>query len=84
MRGNDALWVIVDRLMKLIHFIPMKTEKKMHMFVLAELFVKEIVSHHGQPVFITFDRDNRFVSKFWRTLRESIGTKLQFSMAYHP
>lgn len=43
-KGNDAIWVIVDRLTKSSHFIPMKTGKKMHMLPLAELFVSEIVS----------------------------------------
>ena len=83
-KGNNSIWVIVDRLTKSAHFIPMKTGEKMHMLPLAELFVNEIVSRHGQPVSITSDRDSRFVSRFWKTLHESMGTKLQFSTAYHP
>ena len=83
-KGNNAIWVIVDRLTKSAHFIPMKTGSKMHMAPLADLFVTEIVSRHGQPVSITSDRDSRFVSRFWKTLFESMGTKLQFSTAYHP
>ena len=75
-KGNNAIWVIVDRLTKSAHFIPMKTGEKMHMLPLAELFVNEIVSRHGQPVSITSDRDSRFVSRFWKTLHESMGTKL--------
>ena len=63
-RGNSAVWGIVDRLTKSAHFILMKTGKKMHMLPLAEAFVNEIVSRHGQPVSITSDRDNRFVSRF--------------------
>lgn len=51
---------------------------------LAELFFSEISSRHGQPVSITSDRDSRFVSRFWKTLHESMGTRLQFSTAYHP
>ena len=46
-KGNNAIWVIVDRLTKLAHFIPMKTGEKMHMLPLLELFVNEIVSRHG-------------------------------------
>ena len=83
-KGNNAIWVIVDRLTMFAHFIPMKTGGKMHMAPLAELFVNEIVSRHGQPVSITSDRDSKFVSRFWKTLLESIGTKLQFSTSYHP
>ena len=83
-KGNNDIWVIVDRLMKFTHFIPMKTRSKIHMAPLADLFVTEIVSRHGQTVSITSDRDSRFVSRFWKTLFESMGTKLQFSTAYHP
>ena len=56
----------------------------MHMLPLAELVVNEIVSYHRQPVSFTSDRDTRFVSKFWKTLHESMGTKLHFRTAYHP
>ena len=74
----------MDRLTKSAHFFPLKIGKKMHMLPLAQLFVTEIVSRHGQPVSITLDRDSRFVSRFWKTLHESMGTKLQFSTTYHP
>ena len=83
-RGNNAIWVIVDRLTKSARFIPLKTGKKMQMLSLAQTFVNEIVSRHGQPASITSDRDSRFVSRFWKTLHESMGTKLQFSTAHHP
>ena len=75
-KGNNAIWVIVDRLTRSAHFIPMKTGSKMHMTPLADLFMTEIVNGHGQPVSITSDRDSRFVSRFWKTLFESMGTKL--------
>ena len=55
----------------------------MQMLSLAQTFVNEIASRHGQPVSITSDRDSRFISGFWKTLHESMGTKLQFSTAYH-
>ena len=74
----------MDRLTKSSHFIPIKTGSKMHMALFAELFVNEIVSRHGQPVSITSDLESRFASRFWKTLFESMGTKLQFSIAYHP
>ncbi|XXG73022.1 hypothetical protein AAC387_Pa07g2004 [Persea americana] len=81
-KGNNA--IIVDRLTKSAHFIPLKTGKKMQMLALVQTFVNEIVSRHGQPVSITLDRDSRFVSRFWKALHESMGTKLQFSTPYHP
>ena len=83
-KGNNAIWVIVDCLMKFAHFIPLKTGSKMHMTPLADLFINEIVSRHGQPVSITSDQDSRFVSRFWKTLLEFMGPKLQFSITYHP
>ena len=83
-KGNNAIWVIVDRLTKSAHFIPMKTGSMIHIAPRAELFVNEIVSRHSQPVSITSDRDSRFVSRFWKTLFESMGTKLLFSTVYHP
>ena len=83
-KGNNAIWIIVNRLTKSAHFIPMKTGNKMHMAPLAELFVNEIVSGHGQLVSTISDQDSRFVSRFWETLLESMGTRLQFSTAYHP
>ena len=67
-QGNNAIWIIADHLTKSAHLIPMKTRNKKHMAPLAELFVNEIVSRHGQPVSITSDRDNRFISRFWKTL----------------
>ncbi|XXG47566.1 hypothetical protein AAC387_Pa02g2193 [Persea americana] len=83
-KGNNAIWIILDSLTKSAYFIPMKTGNKMHMVPLAELFVNEIVNRHGQPVSITSNRDSRFVSRFWKTLHESMGTRLQFSTMYHP
>ena len=63
-KGNNVILVIVDRLTKFAHFIPMKKGSKMHMAPLADLFVTKIVSRHGQSVSITSDRDSRFVSRF--------------------
>ena len=75
-RGNNAIWVIVDCLTKSTYFISLKTRKKMQMLALAQTFVNEIVSRHGQPVSITSDKDSRFISRFWKTLHESMGMKL--------
>jgi hypothetical protein len=80
--GQDAVWVIVDRLTKTAHFLPIKMNYSMDR--LAELYVKEIVRLHGVPVSIVSDRDPRFTSRFWRSLQEAMGTKLTFSTAFHP
>ena len=81
-RGNDAIWVIVDRLTKSAHFLPMRMTYSMEK--LAQLYVKEIVRLHGVPVMIVSDRDPRFTSSFWKSLHKAMGTKLNFSTAFHP
>ncbi|GKE94581.1 putative reverse transcriptase domain, ribonuclease H-like domain, aspartic peptidase domain protein [Tanacetum coccineum] len=51
---------------------------------LARLYLKEVVTRHGVPVLIIFDRDPRFASNFWRSLQNTLGTNLDMSTAYHP
>ncbi|GJY62745.1 reverse transcriptase domain-containing protein [Tanacetum coccineum] len=80
--GHDTIWVIVDRLTKSAHFLPMREDYKMDR--LARLYLKEIVSRHGIPISIISDRDSRFTSRFWQSMQEALGTRLDMSMAYHP
>ncbi|KAD4889454.1 hypothetical protein E3N88_21527 [Mikania micrantha] len=80
--GNDTIWVIVDRLTKSAHFISMKETYSMDR--LAQLYVNEIVSLHGVPLSIVSDRDSRFTSRFWQSFQKALGTRLNFSTAYHP
>nr|GEX39127.1 hypothetical protein [Tanacetum cinerariifolium] len=70
--GHDTIWVIVDRLTKSAHFLPMKKMDSMEK--LARLYLKEIVCRHGVPVSIILDRDIHFTSRFWRSLQEALGT----------
>ncbi|KAM2690392.1 hypothetical protein EV1_043581 [Malus domestica] len=80
--GYDGVWVVVDRLTKSAHFIPVR--EKYSLNKLAELFITKIVKYHGIPVSILSDRDPRFTSKFWTTFQEALGTRLLYSTAYHP
>ncbi|GJT86352.1 putative reverse transcriptase domain-containing protein [Tanacetum coccineum] len=80
--GNDTIWVIVDRLTKSVHFLPMRETDPMDK--LARLYLKEVVTRHGIPVSIIYDRDLRFASNFWRSFQKAIGTRLDISTAYHP
>jgi hypothetical protein len=80
--GYDSIWVIIDRLTKVAHFIPVKTTYSgAH---LAELYMSRIVCLHGVPKKIVSDRGTQFTSRFWKRLHESMDTKLNFSSAYHP
>jgi len=80
--GYDSIWVIVDRLTKSAHFIPVKTTYKGDK--LAELYMSRIVCFHGVPKRIVSDRGSQFTSRFWKALHKSLDTKLAFSSAYHP
>ncbi|GJW08549.1 putative reverse transcriptase domain-containing protein [Tanacetum coccineum] len=80
--GYDTIWVIVDRLTKSAHFLPMRENDPMEK--LMRLYMKEVVTRHGVPVSIISDRDGRFTSLFWKALHEALGTRLDMSTAYHP
>ncbi|XP_028055927.1 uncharacterized protein LOC114260065 [Camellia sinensis] len=78
----NSIWVIVDRLTKFAHFLPVKTQYNADK--LAVIYVNEIVRLHGVPVLIVSDRDPKFVSRFWQSLQDAMGTELKFSTAFHP
>jgi hypothetical protein len=78
----DSIWVIVDRLTKVAHFIPLKTTYSGPQ--LAGLYMSRIVYLHGVPKKIMPDRGTQFTSKFWERLHETLDTQLRFSSAYHP
>ncbi|GJU78401.1 putative reverse transcriptase domain-containing protein [Tanacetum coccineum] len=80
--GNDTIWVIIDRLTKSAHFLPMCEDYKMDR--LAMLYLNEIVARHGVPNSIISDRDSRFTSRVWQSMQEALGTRLDMSTAYHP
>ncbi|GJU94658.1 putative reverse transcriptase domain-containing protein, partial [Tanacetum coccineum] len=80
--GYDAIWVIVDRLTKSAHFLAMRETDPIDK--LARLYIKEVVTRHGVPVSIIYDRDPRFLSHFWRAFQKALGTSLDMSTAYHP
>ena len=81
-RKHDSVWVVVDRLTKLAHFLPVRTDYALDKLV--ELYIREIVRLHGIPISIILDRDLRLTSRFWRKLQEALGTRLNFSTTFHP
>ncbi|GKD45031.1 putative reverse transcriptase domain-containing protein [Tanacetum coccineum] len=80
--GHDTIWVIMDRLTKSAHFLPMRKNYKMER--LARFYLNEIVARHGVPISIISDRDSCFTSRFWQLMQEALGTRLDMSTAYHP
>nr|GEV83134.1 reverse transcriptase domain-containing protein [Tanacetum cinerariifolium] len=80
--GHDIIWVIVDRLIKSAHFIPTRETESID--TLTWLYIKEIISRHGVPISIISDRDSHFISRFWKSLQNALGTQLDMSIAYHP
>ncbi|GJZ61045.1 putative reverse transcriptase domain-containing protein [Tanacetum coccineum] len=80
--GYDTIWVTVDRLTKSAHFLPMREDYKMER--LTRLYLNEIVARHGVPISIIYDHNSRFTSRFWQSMQEALGTRLDMSTAYHP
>ncbi|KAJ9565684.1 hypothetical protein OSB04_001650 [Centaurea solstitialis] len=81
-KGHDSIWVIVDRLTKSAHFLPIRETYSIDRLV--QLYVDEIVMRHGVPISIISDRDSRFTSRFWQLLQAALGTSVDLNTAYHP
>nr|GEV22343.1 hypothetical protein [Tanacetum cinerariifolium] len=79
---HDTIWVIVDRLTKSAHFLPMHEDYKMDR--LARIYLNEIVARHGVPILIISDRDSRFTTRSWQSMQEALGSRLDMSTTYHP
>ncbi|GKB27600.1 putative reverse transcriptase domain-containing protein [Tanacetum coccineum] len=79
--GQDTIWVIVDRITKSAHFLPIREDDSLEK--LTRHYLKEVVSRHGVSVSIISDRDGRFASHFWRSLHKALGTRLDMSTTYH-
>jgi transposase InsO family protein len=81
-RKHDSIWVIVNRLTKTAHFIPVHTTYSAERY--AEIYVDLVVHLHSVPKTILSDRGTQFVALFWAQVHESLGTKLIHSSSYHP
>lgn len=80
--GFTTIFVVVDRLSKMAHFLPMKGTPSA--LETANIFLKEIIRLHGVPKNIVSDRGVQFTSKFWRELCKALNIKVCLSSAYHP
>ena len=81
-KGNDAIYVVVDRLSKMVHVIPNRTNDTAE--DCARMFVDKIYCHHGLPLEIISDRDTKFTSDFWKELMRLLNVKQGMSTSYHP
>jgi hypothetical protein len=81
-RGYNLIWVIVDRLTKSAHFIPVSTTYRVRQYV--ELYISCIIRYHDIPRTIISDRGSIFVAHFWEQLHECLGSHLIRTSAYHP
>ena len=79
---NDSIMVVVDKLSKAAHFIPIKTTYKATN--IADIFLKKIFRLHGVPKVIILDRDPKFTGNFWKSLFKVLNTTLNFSTSFHP
>nr|GEX92294.1 putative reverse transcriptase domain-containing protein [Tanacetum cinerariifolium] len=79
---HNTIWVIMDRLTMSGYFLPMREDYKMDR--LARLHLSKIVARHGVPISIISDRDSWFTPRFWKSMQEASGNRLDMSMAYHP
>ena len=80
--GHDAIWVVIDRLSKVAHFLAVR--ESITASQLAELYVSRIVVLHVVPKKSISDRGSLFTSKFWASIQQAMGTQVSFSTAYHP
>lgn len=81
-RQHDSIMVLVDKLTKVAHFIPVKSTNSTS--ELVQVFIREIVRFHGIPMKILLDRDAKFTNRFWKDLFVDFGIELAFSTTCHP
>jgi hypothetical protein len=80
-RKFDLIWVIMDRLSKSAHFIPVHTNYNVQKY--ARIYIAHMLCMHGVSQMIISDRGSQFVARFWEKLHVSIGTHLIHSSTYH-
>ena len=81
-RKHNVIWVIVDRLTKLAHFVPVRKDNSVE--ELSRIYVDQIVRYHGAPSSIVLDHGAQFTSHFWESLQSALGTRLDKSSSFHP
>jgi hypothetical protein len=80
-RGNTGIMVVVDRLSKMTHFLPIQNGTGVEEVV--RLFVDRIYCLHGLPKSFVSDRNSKFIASFWRSVFDILETKLDMSFTRH-
>nr|GEW55123.1 reverse transcriptase domain-containing protein [Tanacetum cinerariifolium] len=80
--SQDMIWVIIDRLTKSAHFLPIREDDTLKK--LTRQYLKKVVSKHGVPVSIISNYNEKFTSHFWKSLNKALGTRLDIRTTYHP
>ena len=81
-RQQDSSWVIVDRMSKFAHFIPIKVSFSAEDY--TKLYINEIVKLHGVPLSIILNWGTQFTSHFWKAFQKGLGTYVNLSTTFHP
>ncbi|WMV45900.1 hypothetical protein MTR67_039285 [Solanum verrucosum] len=81
-RQYDSIWVIVDRMTKSAHFIPVKISYVAEDY--AKLYLRALVRLHGVLLSILSDRGTQFTSKFWKSFQKGLVTKVKLSTTFNP
>ena len=79
---HDAVWMIVDRLTKSAHFLPVQMTFTLEEF--CRLYIREIVRLYGVLVSIVSDRDPKFTTHLWKSFQKAMGTQLKMSTVFYP
>ena len=69
---HDTVWVILDRLMKSVHFLAVWMTFTLEEF--CQLYLRETIQLHEVPVYIVSDGDLRFTTHFWKSFQKAMGT----------
>jgi len=80
--GFDAIWVVVDQLSKMRHFI--RSHTMIDALAVAEPFLPEVVRLHGLPLTIISDRGPQFESTFWQQICNRLGIDQRITTAVQP
>jgi transposase InsO family protein len=80
--GKEVILVVVDKLTKYAHFIPLAHPYTVQ--TVADAFIEHVLKLHGPPVVIISDRDRIFTSNLWKSIFSALNVKLRYSSSYHP